>query len=371
VSGAAVATAPSPGPAAARPLRVAVISYGLPRVGFKRGGIERVAHELADGLARRGHRVTVFSHDPKPQGAGYDVRELPWRRFMDTWVGRRATMGYLGNVLALATDVGDAEIVMAHGDSLLLPLRRRPVIRVMHGSALEEARSATSVGRTLLQAGVYGLELLTSLGGQTVVAVSPNTRRFNPLIHHVIPNGVDLRLFRPDAAARAAAPEILFVGAMGGRKRGAWLIDQFVTRIRPRRPDAQLHLVTDPGLPTPGVTFHTGLSDQALARLYRRAWVYASPSTYEGFGLPYLEAMASGTPVVATPNEGSRELLDANRFGRLADDDEFSAAVLGLLADPSHRAAMAAAGLERAAHYSLDRTIDAYEALMLDMVHRG
>ncbi len=45
-----------------------------------------------------------------------------------------------------------------------------------------------------------------------------------------------------------------------------------------------------------GVTYVTGVPDTQLADLYRRAWVCASPSTYEGFGLPYLEAMACGTP---------------------------------------------------------------------------
>ena len=65
-------------------LRLAVFSFGLPVPGQKRGGIERAAHLLADGLARRGHRVVVFSHDPKPESALYEVRQLPWKRFVDT-----------------------------------------------------------------------------------------------------------------------------------------------------------------------------------------------------------------------------------------------------------------------------------------------
>ena len=76
-------------PARADRLRIATISYGLPVPGLKRGGIERVADMLADGLARRGHDVTVFTHDPKPAGAAYDVRALPWKGFVDTWLGRR------------------------------------------------------------------------------------------------------------------------------------------------------------------------------------------------------------------------------------------------------------------------------------------
>ena len=110
-------------------LRLAMLSYGLPAEGQKRGGIERAAHTLADGLARRDHEVVVFSHDLKPNGAAYEVRELPWRAFVNTWAGRRITMGYLGNLLALVPDYREFDAVIAHGDSLLVPLTGKPVLQ--------------------------------------------------------------------------------------------------------------------------------------------------------------------------------------------------------------------------------------------------
>ena len=61
-------------------------------------------------------------------------------------------MGYLGNVLAVLPDYRTFDVVIAHGDSLLLPIARRPLVRVLHGSALEEAMHATSPGRFLLSA---------------------------------------------------------------------------------------------------------------------------------------------------------------------------------------------------------------------------
>jgi glycosyltransferase involved in cell wall biosynthesis len=329
-----------------------------------------VADTLADGLARRGHAVTVFSHDPKPAGAAYDVRVLPWKTFVNTWAGRRMTMGYLGNVMMLQLDYREFDVLLAHGDSLLLPLKGKPVVRVMLGSGWGEATHATSLGRFVLQAGVYVQELLTAMAGaRAVVGISENTRRDNPFISHVIPLGVAPD-FHPAPREKTSHPSIVFVGALRGRKRGQFLLDVFQHVVRPRFPEAELLFVGNPGPAQPGVTYHTGVSDERLASLYRRAWVYASPSTYEGFGLPYLEAMACGTAVVATPNPGSGEVLDGGAYGRLVDDDAFGDAVLELLAREDLRRVEESKGIVRATQFSVDLMIDRYEALLAHVCGR-
>jgi phosphatidyl-myo-inositol alpha-mannosyltransferase len=348
-------------------LRLAMLSYGLPVEGEKRGGIERAAHTLADGLSRRNHDVVVFSHDPKPSGAAYEVRELPWKPFVSTWAGRRLTMGYLGNLLALVLDYRAFDAVIAHGDSLLIPLTGKPVLRVMHGSALGEARSATSIGRCLLQCGVYGQELLTAFVSRGVVAVSENTTRDNPFVAHVIPHGVDDSLFTPWPIAKSPAPSVLFVGALDGRKRGRFLLEGFLKTVRPAHPDASLTIVGGTGPDHPGVTYLTGVSDVDLADLYRRAWVYASPSTYEGFGLPYLEAMACGTPVVASENPGSVDVLGHDGCGLLPADKDFAATIASLLGDEARRAELSAAGLRRVPQFTLARMLDGYEKVLFDL----
>jgi phosphatidyl-myo-inositol alpha-mannosyltransferase len=349
-------------------LRLAMFSYGLPTEGQKRGGIERSAHTLADGLARRGHEVVVFTHDSRPGGAVYAVRPLPWKDFVNTWLGRRVTMGYLGNLLAVLPDYGGFDAIVAHGDSLLLPLTGKPVLRVMHGSALGEARSARTVGRVILQCGVYAQEILTAFLQNGVVAVSKSTRQDNPFVRHVIPHGVDERVFRTHPEARGEQPSIVFVGTLEGRKRGQFLLDVFRNTIQPAHPDATLTIVGEAGASCPGVEYRLGVSDFELAALYQRAWLYASPSTYEGFGLPYLEAMACGTPVVATPNSGSEEVLGGGTYGALASDTDFARMLSSLLADPQARAALAARGLDRAREYSLTGMLTRYEELLFELV---
>jgi len=348
-------------------LRLATLSYGLPLAGQNRGGIERAAHTLAQGLTLRGHHVVVFTHDPRPEGASYDVHELPWKRFVSTWIGRRLTMGYLGNLLALLPDYGGFDAIIAHGDSLLLPLTGKPLVRVMHGSALGEALSASSVGRLVLQLGVYTQELVTALFQNGVVAVSENARRHNPFVRRVICHGVDDQLFTPKPEERSPEPSILFVGTLDGRKRGRFLVDVFLRRIRVDHPTASLMLVGPAGPDWPGVTYYTGVTDSELATLYRRAWVYASPSIYEGFGLPYLEALACGTPVVATANPGSIEVLGDGQYGLLARDEDFADTMLSLLRDESARRALSSRGVQRAREYSLTRMLDRYEELLFEL----
>ena len=349
-------------------LRLAMFSYGLPTEGQKRGGIERAAHTLADGLARRGHEVVVFTHDGPPREAAYEVRPLPWKAFVESWLGRRVTMGYLGNLLAVLPDYGGFDVIVAHGDSLLLPLTGKPVVRVMHGSALGEARSARTLGRIILQSGVYVQEILTALLQNGAVAVSESTRRDNPFLRHIIPHGVDEDVFRPCPEARSEQPSIVFVGTLQGRKRGLFLLDAFQNTVRPTHPGALLTIVGEEGPLSPGVEYRVGVSDRELAFLYQRAWVYASPSTYEGFGLPYLEAMACGTPVVATPNPGSEEVLGGGTFGVLARDTDFADTLSALLADGQTRAAWTVRGLDRAREYSLTSMLTRYEELLLKLL---
>jgi glycosyltransferase involved in cell wall biosynthesis len=344
-----------------------MLSYRLPREGAKRGGIERAAHTLAKGLAARGHDVVVYSHDPAPPDAAYLVRPLPWKAFVETWIGRRATMGYLGNILSLVPSYRSVDVVVAHGDSLLLGLSGRPVVRIMHGSALGEARAATSLGRRGLQCGVFLQELLTAALYRGVVGVSTNTKADNPFVTRIIPHGVDRRIFCTAAEAKTPRPSILFVGTLGGRKRGQFLLDAFERQIRTACPDATLTVVGQEGPARPGVTYRMGLTDRDLATLYQRAWVYASPSTYEGFGLPYLEAMACGTAVVASENPGSREVLAGGAYGVLASDGSFGRAVVDLVRDEARRVELVGRGLRRADEFSLESMLDQYEQVLFEL----
>jgi glycosyltransferase involved in cell wall biosynthesis len=100
------------------------------------------------------------------------------------------------------------------------------------------------------------------------------------------------------------------------------------------------------------------------AGLLREASVLAYPSRYEGFGLPPLEAMQVGVPVVATSVGAIPEVLgDAADLVSLGDEDALAEALLRALGDQAHRAQLVARGHERAARYSWDACAEGVLAL--------
>ena len=344
----------------ADPLRIAMISYYLPSE--SKIGVGYQVHALASALADRGHDVTVLSACAPVEGARYGHRLVRPRGSLRTF--RFATQ-------LRRLDLSSYDVLHAHGDDYWMWRRRaRGHVRTLHGSCFEEALHIKGAVERLRMLLLGFSEVLASVVADRTVVVSPATRRWTPWVRSVIPNGVSLAP-APAGTPRAPHPVVLFVGTWEARKRGRLLAEAFVEHVVPKLPDAELWMVSRdvPASVHPQVKALGRVSDEELAGLYARAWVFCLPSSYEGFGIPYAEAMAAGTPVLATPNPGSRYVTDEGRAGVLADEDDLGRALLDLLTDEDARAEYARRGHERAGSFTLDAVASAYEALYRDAIH--
>jgi glycosyltransferase involved in cell wall biosynthesis len=328
-----------------------MISYYLPS--GSKIGVGHQVHALANAMVDRGHRVTVFSGCEASEGSRYATETVRLR-------GSNRTFKFALELRHL--DWSRFDVLHAHGDDYWLWGRRvQAHVRTLHGSCLSEAMHIRGA-RERLRMLLLGLsELLSTEVADESVVVSENTRRWMPWVRRVIPNGVDLLRFRP--GERSKNPSILFVGTYERRKRGKLLADVFENEVLPRFPDAELWMVAEDAPLRQGVTVFRRVSDGELTSLYGRAWLFCLPSSYEGFGIPYIEAMASGCPVVASPNIGAREVTGGGRYGMLVEDTNLGATLLHLLGSASERKRLSQLGSVRAQHFDLMDVAAAYERL--------
>ena len=216
-------------------------------------------------------------------------------------------------------------------------------------------------------------------------AVSPEARalaeRWLGGACHVLPNGVEVERFAkadpwpapgtPGGSGRA----ILFVGRHEPRKGLDVLLSAFARLDR----DAVLWVAGEGPNTTalaasapPGVEWLGRISDEELAQRLRAAAVFCAPSLHgESFGVVLLEAMAAGTPVVASDIAGYRDVARDGREALLFPGGDVAALTDGLrrvLDDSSLAARLVEAGTARACGFSMERLaaryVDLYQGLL-------
>jgi glycosyltransferase involved in cell wall biosynthesis len=184
----------------------------------------------------------------------------------------------------------------------------------------------------------------------------------------IVPNGVD-EFFQPDDGV--GGDYILFVGTLEPRKGIQDLVSVWQSLPEPRPP---LMVCGDSGwrvrVPD-GVDVAGWVDRDRLRELYQRARIFVYPSRYEGFGIPPLEAMACGAPVIATRVGAISEYAEgAALLVEPGDNEALRAAMVRLLADEPLRRELRERGIERAKHYRWGRSASLMKDLLTEAAGR-
>jgi len=271
------------------------------------GGTQTYARELVRALAEHGkldYRVFVSEIAPE---AGGDLSTTVVPEFP---AGRSRARRIAG--LAFAT-LSDRRLrrALAREDArafhfpltVMLPRVAVPAAITVHDLQHEVFPEFFSRPQLTYRRHVYGRSVRAS---RLVIAVSEHVR--DDLVARlgypreqvrVIHHGVDHERFRPDGSERGSF--LLYPANWWPHKNHELLLEAFAL-VRPTRPELRLVLTGagHPGNLPDGVASLGRVGDDRLADLYRTAGALVFPSLYEGFGLPPLEAMACGCPVVVS-----------------------------------------------------------------------
>jgi anaerobic magnesium-protoporphyrin IX monomethyl ester cyclase len=266
-------------------------------------------------------------------------------------------------------------VVTIHDMSLRLYARYHPLRRVLLNRPLVDlaARRADAVITVSESAkrdivGWYGLD-----SDRVHVVHEAAAPLFRPVV-----DAVELERVRDRYGL--ARRIVLYVGTIEPRKNLPKLIDAFAAERRAGTLPHQLVCVGPYGWLSRGLEEHVRRSNagdainftgyvpfEDLPALYSLAEMFVYPSMYEGFGLPVIEAMACGTPVITGPTPALSEVGgDAVERIDCLDVDSLGGAIVALARDGERRRQLSARGLERAASFSWQRaarqTLEIYQA---------
>lgn len=394
------------------PPRIAFVAY---RGNMRCGGQGVYLWFLARELARMGIEIDVFVGPPYPDPMPFArrVHHLPNRQFWGRWYGRdyagmipdppvaaleplnfyemaSSRLGFLPEPFAFSVRAFAAAIrriragdrwdlvhdVQCLGYGLLgLRALGLPVVSTIHHPLTVDRRA--SFVRDTNMAEAIGTMQFYPIGMQSFVArrlervITSSEASAMQIVEDFgvrperltnVWNGLDTDLYSPNPAVPRESSEILCVGRANDPNKGIKTLIQALARLPV---GIRLTLVDDDHRDNPVFAWarRAGVAERLhvtgripvdeLVEAYRRATLVVLPSRYEGFGLPAVEAMACGTPAVATEAGALPEVLRLTGGGVLVPRDDphaLAEAVRALVDDPERRARLGARARQRVVH---------------------
>lgn len=350
------------------------------------GGVSAHVADLAEALIRMGHFVSVL--------APAEFDELLPAYVVST--GKPRAVKYNGSVARLSFGpiaarkvskwIEEGEFDVLHVHEPLAPslsvlacwAAKGPIVATWH-SSMDKSRMMLTLSKLAQTA----MEKVSAR-----IAVSEAARA--TLIKHidgdavVIPNGVDVSSFR-NAKPMFGWPgrnlSIVFLGRGDEPRKGLAVLVEAYPEIRKKFPEIRL-LIAGPGEPDntlkslsredrASVTVLGMVAPQDKASVLASGTIYVAPNTGgESFGIVLLEAMAAGTPVVASDLEAFKRVLDNGKAGITFENEnpaDLAKVILDLLANPNRRAELSEQGRLRAAEFDWSvvagKIVEVYESI--------
>jgi glycosyltransferase involved in cell wall biosynthesis len=361
-------------------VRIGVFTYGIE--GEHMTGIARYAVELTRALRRLDPTVEITLLNPYPDS------DHPWYREFPTYplpsLRRLPFAATLGN-WQLHRSALELELDVLHDPCGIAPfVLPRALVRYARVTTVHDAVPAVyPETQPWLTRATFAT--LVRLAGRTADAILTVSRasaddlvrhyRLPAAKVHITPNGfAPLPALAPDAVGAALdrldvePPYLLYVGALHPRKNLPRVLEAFA-RVRDEAPDKRLVVVGPPSWGASdvlrqvlarvgdGVTFTGFVSDTDLQALYQGTHALVFPSLYEGFGLPPLEAMGHGTPVITSNVSSLPEVVgDAALLVDPLSVDAIAGAMRRILGDAELRADLSRRGEERSRAFSWEAT---------------
>ncbi len=353
------------------------------------GGVKQHIADLAITLREMGHDVTILTP------CSDDETLPPW----GVSAGNTLALPYNGSVARIKFDPfafrrtrkwlrqNELDVLHVHEPWTPSPsiigcwAARGPIVATFHTS--NEDSSIIKTGEWVVQSA------MERVGAR--IAVSEEARR--TLVSHIggdailIPNGVRVREFaeaKPLPEFSGDEPTIAFVGRVDESRKGFAVLCAALPKIIKHYPNLRV-LVAGPGdsseiteaLPEAlqqNLVVFGELSDEQKARVFASADVYVAPNTgKESFGIILLEAMASGTPIVASDIVAFRAVLEDGQCGRLVTPDDPEAlayAIVDLLGDEAEQQRLIDAGSKRVKQFDwpvlAEQIVEVYESVIGD-----
>lgn len=350
------------------------------------GGVSAHVADLAEALIRMGHHVSVL--------APAEFDELLPDYVVST--GKPRAVKYNGSVARLSFGpiaarkvskwIEDGEFDVLHVHEPLAPSLSVLACWAAKGPIVATWHSSMDKSRMMLTLSKLAQTAMEKVSARIAVSEAARTT----LIKHVggdavvIPNGVDTSVFtnvKPMFGWPGANQSIVFLGRGDEPRKGLAVLVDAYPEIRRHHPNIRL-LIAGPGEPADtlkmlsredraSVTVLGMVAHQDKASVLASGTIYVAPNTGgESFGIVLLEAMASGTPVVASDLEAFKRVLDNGKAGMTFENEnsaDLARVVSELLSNPIRCSELSAKGKLRAAEFDwsvvAERIIGVYESI--------